>query len=333
MRSIFEALGANVDWDGNTSTVTATRGETNVKLTIDSRLGFINGEQKYLDVPARLVNNRTLVPIRFVSEALGATVDWVAASNQVVIATLPTDLSGSLKLSGSTSVQPLAEKLAQAFMAKYPAVNISITGGGSGVGINDAAAGKVNIGNASRDLKPAEAGMGLVATVIARDAIAVVVNSANPVSNLTKEQVTEIFTGKITNWEQVGGNNAPIIVNSRTAPSGTLDYFVETFLGEEVVTATAKQHASNGLLRQAVAANENAIGFLSMGYLDSSVKAPNLDGQEVSMDTARDGSYNVVRNFNMVTSGAPTGLAKSFIDWILGSEGQAIVIKEYLPPQ
>lgn len=239
---------------------------------------------------------------------------------------------GSLKISGSTSVQPLSEELAQAFMSQNPGVNISITGGGSGVGINDAATGKVNIGSASRDLKSTEAATGLASTTIARDALAIIVHPSNPVSNLTTAQVAGIFKGEITNWSQVGGNNAPILVNSRTAPSGTLDYFVEHFFGKGNIVATAKQHASNGLVRQAVAANRNAIGFLSMGYLNATVKAPRLDGQEVNMAAARSGSYKVVRNFNLITSGQPTGLAKTFIDWILSPQGQAIVTKEYLPP-
>lgn len=240
---------------------------------------------------------------------------------------------GTLQISGSTSVQPLSEELAQAFMAKNSGANIIITGGGSGVGISDAATGKVNIGSASRDLKSSEAAQGLVSTTIARDALAVIVHRSNPVQNLTTAQVVGIFKGEITNWSQVGGANAPILVNSRTAPSGTLDYFIEHFFGKGAIVATAKQHATNGLVRQAVAGNRNAIGFISMGYLNSSVKAPNLDGQAVNMEAARSGNYKVIRNFNLVTKGQPTGLAKNFIDWILSSEGQRIVGKEYLPPQ
>lgn len=337
-RVIAEALGASVNWNNSTQTVTMTKGGTTARLSINNATAYKNNQPVNLDVPARLRNGRTLVPIRFVSEALGANVEWQQANNRVVITTAPStpppaSLSGSLKLSGSTSVQPLAEELAQAFMKKYPKVSIAITGGGSGVGVKDAAAGSVNIGNASRDLKPEELAQGLVPTVIARDAVAVVVHPTNPVNNLTTEQVRDIFTGKITKWNEVGGPNAPIIVNSRTAPSGTLDFFVEHFLGEEKIAATAKQHASNGLVRQAVAANENAIGFISMGYLDNTVKAPNLDGQKVDMAAARSGAYQVVRNFNMITKGKPTGLAKAFLDWILSPEGQQIVTKEYLPPK
>jgi len=241
-----------------------------------------------------------------------------------------TGLSGAIKMSGSTSVQPVAEELAQAFMAKNPDVRITIAGGGSGVGIKDAAQGKVNIGNASRALKDSDP-KNIVGTTIAKDAIVVVVNPANSVSALTKEQVKKIYTGGITNWKDVGGNDAPIIVNSRTAPSGTFDFFSEEFLGKDVkVVATAKQHASNGLVRQAVAANENAIGFISMGYLDNSVKAPTMDGIEPSMENSKNGAYHYVRPFNMVTNGEPEGLAKEFLNFVLSEEGQTIVDKEYI---
>ncbi|MCL6448751.1 MAG: phosphate ABC transporter substrate-binding protein PstS family protein [Armatimonadetes bacterium] len=337
MRAIFEAIGATVDWDGQTRTVTGRKGDVEVILKIGDVNARVSGRNVTLDVAAKVVNDRTLVPLRFVSESLGAAVDWNGAAGQVVVNTavtgggeLPATLSGTLKMSGSTSVQPLAEELAQAFRQKYPQVQITITGGGSGVGIKDAAAGKVNIGNASRALKDSDP-KGIVGTTIAKDAVVVVVHPNNPVNALTKQQVKDIYTGKITNWQAVGGPDAPIIVNSRTAPSGTFDFFTEEFLDNEKVVATAKQHASNGLVRQAVAANENAIGFISMGYLDNTVKAPLMDGVTPSMENAKNGTYHFVRPFNMVTNGEPTGLARAFLEFVLSAEGQAIVGKEYIP--
>jgi phosphate transport system substrate-binding protein len=218
-------------------------------------------------------------------------------------------------------------------MQNNPGVTITITGGGSGVGITDAAEGKVNIGNVSRALKDSDPA-GLVATTIARDAVVVVVNSANPVEALNKDQVKQIFTGEITNWKDVGGNDAPIIINSRTAPSGTFDFFKEAFLGKEVnVAETAKQHASNGLVRQAVASNENAIGFLSMGYLDATIKAPVMDGVVPNMENAKNGSYSHVRPFVMVTNGAPDALSQEFLNFILSPQGQAVVGAEYISIQ
>ncbi len=280
MRAIFEKLGASILWDGDTQTVTANKDGTEISLTIGKETASVNYNLVFLDVPAMIVNDRTMVPLRFISESLGASVGWDAANYQVIISTGgSTGLSGSIKLSGSTSVQPLAEMLAQTFMQANPGVSITITGGGSGVGITDVAEGKVNIGNVSRALKDSDPA-GLVATTIARDAVVIVVNPGNPVNSLSEDQVKQIFTGEITNWKDVGGNDAPIILNSRTAPSGTFDFFQEEFLGKGVpAAATAKQHASNGLVRQAVASNENAIGFVSMGYLDSTLKAPVFRGR------------------------------------------------------
>ncbi len=337
MRAIFETLGASVKWDDKTQKVTAKKGSTEIALWIGKKEAKVGSKNVILDVAAAVDKGRTFVPLRFVAESLGAKVDWVSSKNLVVVTTggggaAAAELSGSLKMSGSTSVQPLAEELTQVFMKENPKVQITVTGGGSGVGIKDAADGKVNIGNVSRNLKDSDP-KGLVATTIAKDAIVIVVNPKNPVDKLTTDQVKKIFTGAITNWKDIGGKNAPIIVNSRTAPSGTFDFFKEKFLGEDNVVATAKQHASNGLVRQAVAGNENAIGFISMGFMDSSVKAPTLDGVKPTLENAKNGTYKVVRPFIMVTKGAPTGLAKSFLDFVLSSEGQSIVKKEYISIQ
>ena len=337
MRAIFETLGASVKWDDKTQKVTAKKGSTEIALWIGKKEAKVGSKNVILDVAAAVDKGRTFVPLRFVAESLGAKVDWVSSKNLVVVTTggggaAAAELSGSLKMSGSTSVQPLAEELTQVFMKENPKVQITVTGGGSGVGIKDAADGKVNIGNVSRDLKDSDP-KGLVATTIAKDAIVIVVNSKNPADKLTTDQVKKIYTGAITNWKDIGGKNAPIIVNSRTAPSGTFDFFKEKFLGEDNVIATAKQHASNGLVRHAVAGNENAIGFISMGFLDSSVKAPTLDGVKPTLENAKNGTYKVVRPFIMVTKGAPTGLAKSFLDFVLSSEGQSIVKKEYISIQ
>lgn len=332
MRAIFETLGASVDWDEQTQKVTAKKDGLAITLMIGNDKAIVGNGFVDLDAPAEVNNGRTVVPLRFVAETLGAKVDWKESENKVIITTgggSVAALEGSLKMSGSTSVQPLAEELTKAFINANPKVQITVTGGGSGVGIKDAAEGKVNIGNVSRSLKEGDP-TNLVPTTIARDAVVIVVHPGNPVNQLTTEQVKNIYTGAVTNWNQVGGKNAPIIVNSRTAPSGTFDFFIEKFLGESNVVSTAKQHASNGLVRQAVAANENAIGFISMGFLDSSVKAPNLDGVEPTLANTNNGTYKIVRPFVMVTNGQPAGLAKAFLDYVLSPEGQSIVKKEYI---
>ena len=242
--------------------------------------------------------------------------------------------TGSLTISGSTAVYPLAIDLTNAYNAQHSEKLSSHIGQvGSDIAIQDVATGIVDIANSSRNLNQAEVAYGLVTTVIARDALAIVVNLANPVQNLTSQQVADIFNGTITNWSQVGGNDAPINVNSYTAADDTLDYFNEHFFGSSgKIVASANQWDSNIRLRQEVAADPNAIGFLSMAYLDNSLKAPNLDGQVVSLSAVRSGQYSAVRNFNMVTKDQPTGLTKTFIDWVLSPSGQDIVVQAYLPP-
>lgn len=336
MRAIFEAIGATVKWDGETQTVTGTKDGTKVVLKIGQKNALVGSKSVSLDVPATMVGSRTMVPLRFVGESLGATVDWNAAASQVIVNSAisggPTpvgSLEGTLKISGSTSVQPIAEELAQAFEKKHQKVKITVTGGGSGVGIKDAAEGKVNIGNSSRALKDSDP-KGIVGTAICKDVLLVVVHPKNQVGGLTREQVKAIYTGKITNWKDLGGKNAPIIVNARTAPSGTFDFFNDEFLQKDAMVTTAKQHVSNGLVRQAVAANENAIGYISLGYMDNSIKALKLDGVVPTMDNAKNGTYKYVRPFLMITNGEPTGLAKDFLEFVMSKEGQAIVSKEYI---
>lgn len=243
-------------------------------------------------------------------------------------------LSGELLMSGSTTVQPLAEELAAAFTKKNPDVKVNIAGGGSGVGIKDVADGKVHIGNSSRKLKPDDPA-GLVANLIGYDAVAVIVNPKCSAKNvvkkgLSKQQLKDIFTGKIINWKDVGGKDAPIMVNSRTAPSGTLDFFSEEVLDKEAVVATAKKHESNGLLKQAVSQNPNAIGFISLGYLDKKVKGVPLNGVAPTIKNAKAGKYTLVRPLIMVTKGKPAGLAAEFIKFAQSAAGQKIVATKWL---
>lgn len=330
VREIFEALGAKLNWDSKTKTITATKKDITVKMVINQNTAYINGKAVSLDAPARIKSGKTMVPLRFVGEAFKCKVNWDSKTQTVTVDQFAGH-TGTLKISGSTSVQPLAQELADAFMKKNPGAKITITGGGSGVGIKDVTDGKVNIGNSSRYLKPEEA-KGLVAHIIANDGVAVVINPNNAVKALTTEQVKKIFLGEITNWKDLGGADAPIILNVRDAASGTGEYFIEHFLGKgKHPAATAKTHASNGLVRQAVASNKNAIGYLSLGYVDKTVKAPPLDGIAPTFENAKKGTYKVVRPFIMATKGEGEGLTKVFIDYVQSPAGQKIVAKEYIP--
>jgi phosphate transport system substrate-binding protein len=240
------------------------------------------------------------------------------------------ELSGEITEAGSTTVQPVAESLAAAFMAKYPDVNVVIQGGGSSVGVKSAAEGTVDIGAASRELKSSEVGT-VEPHVLARDGIAIVTHSSQSVTNLTKEQVKQIFSGEITNWSQVGGANESINVVAREEGSGTRAAFEEMVMCEDLIAATAILQPSNGAVRTTVSGDANAIGFLSFGYLDSSVKALDIDGVAGTVENAKNGTYPIVRPLLFLTKGQPTGLVKEFINFCLGAEGQAIVAQDYIP--
>ena len=240
-------------------------------------------------------------------------------------------LKGSIQIVGSTSVQPLAEELAQAFMAKNKNVKIFVQGGGSGAGIKAAMTGTADIGNSSRELTASETG--IFETVIAKDGIAIVVNKANPVTNLTMEQLQKIYSGAITNWKEVGGTDMNIQVVNREAGSGTRGAFEEIVLHPAKIqnTSNCLVQASTGAVQQTVAITKEAIGYISLGALDkSAVKAATIDGVECNEKNILVKIYKIQRPFLMLTKTAPTGVVKAFLDWVTGPEGQKIVAKEYI---
>jgi phosphate transport system substrate-binding protein len=243
----------------------------------------------------------------------------------------PPATKGTITEAGSTTVQPLAEAVAAAFMAKYPDITVTIQGGGSGVGVKSATEGTVDIGAASRELTADEAA-NLVQFVLAKDGIAIAVHPSQTVSNLTKAQVKDIFAGVITNWSEVGGADKAIHVVSREEGSGTRAAFEEMVMGSDaVITETAVLEPSNGAVRTTVAGDPDSIAFLSFGYLDSSVKALSIDGIAATVENAINGTYPIVRPLLFFTREQPTGIVKAFIDFFLGPEGQAIVAQDYIP--
>jgi len=253
-------------------------------------------------------------------------------------------LSGQIQLAGSTTVQPLAEELAEAFMAMYPDVTIEVQGGGSSVGVTSAGEGTVDIGNASRAVKDSELETfpELQVYTIAYDGIAIVTNPELEIPSLSYEQVRGIFGGEITNFSEVGGPDAPITVVSREEGSGTRAAFEELVMaykddnGEEQATPISEQallQQSNGQIRTTVATTPNSIGYLSFGFLDESIKGVDIDGVSPEVANVKNGTYQIFRPLNMLTNGEPGELAKAFLDYILSADGQAIVSEEYITVQ
>jgi len=236
-----------------------------------------------------------------------------------------TKVSGSVTVAGSTSVQPLAEELGTAYMGTNGDARIEVSGGGSGAGVKAAQAGTADIGMASRAIKDDETGIEPI--VIAIDGIAVVANSANEVENLTVDQVKGIFSGQIKNWSEVGGKDGNIVVINREEGSGTRDAFGEIALGEEPFVAEAIIQNSTGAVREAVSQDVNAIGYISTGGLNDSVKAVKVDDHEPTEENIKSGLYPIQRPFNFLVGDSkdPSAVAQAFIDYVLSDAGQAIV--------
>lgn len=238
-----------------------------------------------------------------------------------------------IEMSGSTSVQPLAEALAMAYNTKTGTV-VNVNGGGSSVGISDVESGLSDIGNCSRDLKAEETSQGIVGTTVALDGLSIVVNPNNPVTNLTKDQITKIFKGEITNWKDVGGNDAEIIVFTREASSGTRGAFLELLKLEEgdqsLVTTKALEANSNGSMKTNVGTKDAAIGYVSMGSVDDTLKALSVDGVAATVENVKNQTYGLYRPFLMCTKGEASGAAKAFLDFALSEEGQQIVSEDYI---
>ena len=206
-------------------------------------------------------------------------------------------LSGTVATGGSTSMQKLMSMLQEDFMAKNDGVTVTYDPTGSGAGISGASDGSLDIGLSSRSLHDDETDV--EAITVCLDGIAIVVNTENPVSDLSLEQLADIYTGKVTNWKEVGGNDAPIVVIGREAGSGTRDGF-ETIVDVKDECQYAQELTATGAVTAAVAANANAIGYASLSAVDESVSAVDVNGVACTEETVKDGSYAVQRPFNFI---------------------------------
>jgi phosphate transport system substrate-binding protein len=245
----------------------------------------------------------------------------------------------SITIKGSTTVLPIAQKAAEAYMKEYPNVKISISGGGSGNGIKALIDGTTDIADSSRFIKDKEVRLAVekgaypVPFAVAYDCIVPVVHPSNTVKNLTLDQLKAIYEGKIKNWKEVGGPDRKVVVISRDTSSGTYEVWNKKVMKKERVYPGALLQASNGAVVQAVSNNKNAIGYIGLGYVNENVKPLTVNGIRGSEDTTLSGTYPISRPLYMFTRGWPKGEVASFITYVLHPKrGQEHVKKAgYVP--
>ena len=238
----------------------------------------------------------------------------------------PAEVSGSVSTDGSTSMQKVINTLGEAFMNENKNITFTYNPTGSGSGIKAVQEGRCDIGLSSRALKAEEKEAGLKETVLAYDGIAIIVNPENPVSDLTIEQIADIYTGKITNWKDLGGNDAEIVLIGREAGSGTRDGF-ETITGTTDACQYRQELTSTGDVITTVAQNPDAIGYASLASIKDTVKALSVGGVVPTEDTVKDGSYAIQRPFVLVTveCKALSDSAQKFFDYITSSEAASLI--------
>jgi phosphate transport system substrate-binding protein len=239
--------------------------------------------------------------------------------------------AGNITMKGSTTVLPIAQRTAEVYMERHPDIKISVQGGGSGVGIAALIDGTCDIGDSSRSMKEQELsnalskGVDPKANFVAMDGIAVIVHPSNKVAGLSKQQLKDIYTGKISDWSALGGESQKIVVVSRDSASGTFESFGEMALDKAKVRSDALMQASNQAIASTVAKTPGAIGYVGLGYISSQVKALTLNGVMPSAQSVLSNKYILSRPLFMYTNGSPKGVVKNFLDFVLSEEGQKLV--------
>ena len=235
----------------------------------------------------------------------------------------------TLTIAGSSTLLPMNQECARILMEGNPNLRISVSGGGSGHGVMAVGSDEVDIGAASRDIKSKEMEMypDIKQVGVGTDSVAIILHSSNSATELSMEEASKIFSGEIKNWKEVGGSDAEIHVVTREEGSGTRDVFEKFVIdpyGVEIA-AEASVKPSNGEIRASISRDENSMGFVSLGYIDSSIKGVKLDGIEPTVENVLSGEYTITRTLYLITNGEPDELEKAFIDFVLSEEGQNIV--------
>ena len=233
-----------------------------------------------------------------------------------------------ITVAGSTSVEPFVELLAEEYMHLHPRSHIYVQGGGSSAGIEAVRSGAAHIGMSSRSLIGRE--KSLYAVTIARDAIAIIVHPNNPVQNLSLAEVKDVFSGKIKNWKELGGADRTITLVTREEGSGTREAFQKLLMGKEEIALEALVQDSNGAIRQVVAGDPNAVGYISLGLVNEKVKALKISGTEPRLENIESGRYHLVRPFLFLFNGEPSGEAKSFLEFAMSPKAQNLLAREGL---
>ncbi|UCD04811.1 MAG: phosphate ABC transporter substrate-binding protein [candidate division WOR-3 bacterium] len=233
-------------------------------------------------------------------------------------------------IAGSTSVQPFIEKVAEHFMEENPGIVVNVQGGGSTAGVQATINGTCEIGASSRNLKPSERDLEIV--LIALDGIAVIVHKDNPVEDLSVEQIRNIFSGKTTNWRELGGLNSAIIPVTREEGSGTRASFENMIMGDDVISDACLVQDSNGAVREIIATTPQGVGYISVGLIDEREKAVAIDGAQPTLANLITEKYRFARPFLLLLRDEPKGDVKKFIDYTLSSEGQRILGSSGLIP-
>jgi phosphate transport system substrate-binding protein len=251
----------------------------------------------------------------------------------------PTAWAGKLVIKGSTTVLPIAQKVAEAYMKQNPDVKISIEGGGSGNGIKALIDGSTDIADSSRFIKEKEVALAVekgrypVPFAVAYDSIIPVVHPSNNLTNFTRDQLKRIYMGQVKNWKEIGGPDSPVVVISRDTSSGTYEVWEEKIMQGEKVYPGALLQASNGAVVQAVSKNKNAIGYIGVGYLNSEVKGLKVDNITGTAETTLNGTYPISRALYMFTAGWPSGDTLNFINYVLNPQkGQKYVAEAGFVP-
>lgn len=235
--------------------------------------------------------------------------------------------SSNINIVGSTSVQPSAEKLVELYEKTHSNSKINVQGGGSSVGIKSVKDGSANIGTSSKELDDYEK-EGLKIYELGNDGIVIAVNNENEISDLSKDQLKKIFSGEISNWNQLGGKDGEINIISREEGSGTLDAFKNIVMDESKIKDDAIVQSSTEAVKQSVSQDPNAIGFVSFAHMDDDVKALSINNVYPSEESIANNSYELQRPFLFLTKGEPTGEIKEFIDWVMSDEGSKVLHEE-----